>query len=152
MDNLDTHLVKWLGSLSDVICELEYVYEYRANDSRINYFYYKNGNVCYFTFPWNPDTGFKPHIGFNAKYWFISNVNYIIIKGSSLNQKSNYEISIELTSMQEEINVSFKSAWTFAVIFIIIIVVLTVILLIGDMWRRKRRNWDNSQLIPENLK
>ena len=42
MDNLDTHLVKWLGSLSDVICELEYVYEYKAEDSRINYFYYKN--------------------------------------------------------------------------------------------------------------
>ena len=80
----------------------------------------------------------------------ISNVNYIIIKGSSLNQKSNYEISIQLTSIQEEINVSFKSAWTFAVIFFIIIILLTVILLIGDMWR-KRRNCNNLQLIPENL-
>ena len=28
MDNLDTHLVKWLGSLSNVICKLLYVYEY----------------------------------------------------------------------------------------------------------------------------
>jgi microtubule-associated protein-like 6 len=33
----------------EVTYELEYVYGYRAEDSRMNCFYNKNGNVCYFT-------------------------------------------------------------------------------------------------------
>ena len=33
----------------DVTYDLEYVYGYRAEDSRMNCFFNKNGNVCYFT-------------------------------------------------------------------------------------------------------
>mmetsp|Transcript_42835 Transcript_42835/g.50228 ORF Transcript_42835/g.50228 Transcript_42835/m.50228 type:complete len:569 (+) Transcript_42835:31-1737(+) len=39
----------FVGSAPDVSYELEYVYGYRAEDSRMNCFYNSSGNACYFT-------------------------------------------------------------------------------------------------------